>query len=169
MARQREVRPVMPRLASRFVAAAVLLLWSCSEGAPRLAAVTQGRLAPCPSSPNCVSTESEDAAHHVDPIPYGGPPDEARARLTTVIASMPRARVVSSGGDSLHAEFTSRIFRFIDDLDAVFDDAAAVIRLRSASRVGYSDFGVNRSRVEELRRRFQETSPPPPKQWDPIG
>jgi uncharacterized protein (DUF1499 family) len=67
---------------------------------------------------------------------------------------MPRARVVKDEGNYMHAEFTSRIFRFVDDVEFVIDDAHKVIHFRSASRLGYSDFGVNRKRMEEIRKRF---------------
>ena len=113
-------------------------------------------LAPCPSSPNCVSSLATDAAHRVAPLAYQGDPAAAMRRLRDVIAAMPRARVVGVSDTGLHAEFTSRIFRFVDDVDCVVDPAAGVIQIRSASRVGYSDLGVNRSRVEAIRKAFDE-------------
>ena len=111
-------------------------------------------LAPCPSSPNCVSSLATDAEHRVAPIAYRGDPAAAMRRLRDVIAAMPRSRVVSASDTALYAEFTSRLFRFVDDVDCAVDPAAGVIQIRSASRVGYSDLGVNRARVEAIRAAF---------------
>ena len=112
------------------------------------------RLAPCPNSPNCVSSLAPDDAHRVDPIRFTGAPADALARLRAVVEAMPRAKVTRIDGDSLHAEFTSWLLRFVDDVDAVVDPDAGVIHVRSASRVGYSDLGVNRKRVEAIRTAF---------------
>jgi len=111
-------------------------------------------LAPCPGSPNCVSTAAPDAAHQVEPIPFSGSAAQAIVRLRAVIEAMPRAQVTRADGDSLHAEFTSWLLRFVDDVDAIADETAHVIHIRSASRVGYSDLGVNRKRVEAIRAAF---------------
>lgn len=116
-------------------------------------------LAPCPSSPNCVSSEASDDAHRVAPLRFSGDPSAALRRLRAVIDAMPRARVVSASDTALHAEFTSRLFRFVDDLDCVVDPAAGVIQIRSASRTGYSDLGVNRKRVEQIRAAFDARRP----------
>lgn len=112
-------------------------------------------LAPCPDSPNCVSSEATDATHGVDPIVFEGSAEQAFARLKRVIAGFPRVRIVDVAGMRLRAEFTSRVFRFVDDVEAYVDSSARVIHVRSASRTGRYDFGVNRRRVEALRRRFE--------------
>lgn len=119
---------------------------------------TTTKLAPCPSSPNCVSSVAPDDAHRVEPIRFTGAPDAALLRLRTVIEAMPRARVTRADAGSLHAEFTSWLLRFVDDVDCVVDAAASVIQVRSASRVGYSDLGVNRKRVEAIRAAFARGS-----------
>jgi len=111
-------------------------------------------LAPCPKSPNCVSSVAFDDAHRVDPIAYTGSGPAALAKLRAVIEAMPRTRITRADADSLHAEFTSWLLRFVDDLDCVVDETASVIQIRSASRVGYSDLGVNRKRVEQIRAAF---------------
>jgi uncharacterized protein (DUF1499 family) len=117
-------------------------------------AATTRRLAPCPKSPNCVSSLAPDDEHRVDPIRFRGDPAAALARLRAVIEAMPRAVVTRSDADSLHAQFTSWLLRFVDDVDAAVDPDAGVIHVRSASRVGYSDLGVNRKRVEAIRAAF---------------
>jgi len=121
-------------------------------------AMATNLLPPCPDRPNCVSTEAEDAAHRMDPIPYQGAPELAVRRLVTIIEGMPGGRVVHRDGHSLHAELTSRVFRFVDDVDLLVDADAGLIRFRSASRVGYSDLGANRRRMQRIRRAFLAAS-----------
>ncbi|MHC4845229.1 MAG: DUF1499 domain-containing protein [Planctomycetota bacterium] len=108
---------------------------------------TDGRLPDCPGSPNCVTTQ----AGELPPLPFDGPPADAMARLRAIVEAMPRATVVESDDTYLHAEFRSAVFRFVDDVQCLLDEQAGVIHVRSASRVGYSDLGVNRRRVEALR------------------
>jgi len=96
-----------------------------------------------------------DADHFIDPIAYHGSLQEAKARIMQVLTSLPRTRIVEEDPTYLRAESTSLIFRFTDDLDFAFDETQKVIHVRSASRVGTSDFGANRKRVETIRRRFQ--------------
>lgn len=111
-------------------------------------------LAPCPETPNCVSSLAEDAVHRVEPLPLDGAPAEALGRLRRIIEEMRGASVDKVGDGRLEARFRSRIFRFVDDLVLAVDETAGVVHVRSASRVGRSDLGVNRKRVEEIRRRY---------------
>ena len=110
-------------------------------------------LPPCPSSPNCVSSHDPDPARRVDPIPFRGTTKEAREAIETVVPSFPRATIVASSGNLVRAEFRSRL-GFVDDVEFRIDEAAGVIHVRSASRTGYWDFGVNRRRVEAVRVAF---------------
>lgn len=120
--------------------------------------VTAGEavLPPCPDSPNCVSTQASDEKHRMDPIGYAGPMEQAKQRLLAVIASMKRTKILEDRGEYIHAVFTSLVFRFKDDVEFVFDDRNKVIHFRSASRVGYSDLGVNRKRMEEIIKDFHQ-------------
>lgn len=108
----------------------------------------------CPRSPNCVSSQAGDPEHAIAPITYSGSLAEAYARLKKVLTEMKRTTIVTEKEDFLHAEARSFIFRFVDDVEFYFPSAEKVIHVRSASRVGNSDLGVNRKRVEEIRRRF---------------
>lgn len=113
-----------------------------------------GRLAPCPATPNCVSSyERDDWA--MPAIPYLGDRRATEARLLRALGEMPRVKVARRDGDYLRAEFTSRIFRFVDDVEFLFDDAARVVHFRSASRVGRSDLGVNRRRMADITARMR--------------
>ena len=115
-----------------------------------LGASTQ-RLAPCPESPNCVSSLAEDKSHQIAPLVIFGAVGEAQERIIQALEAMPRGRIVTSGDGYLRAEFTSRLFRFVDDLELLYDDGVPGFQVRSASRTGYSDLGANRKRVEALR------------------
>lgn len=115
-----------------------------------MAAIT---LPPCPSTPNCVSTEGS-GSQAITPFRYSGSADEAMRRLLAVLQSTPRTTIVSRDARSMKVEFRTRIFRFVDDALFVIDDDSKTIHFRSASRLGRSDFGVNRKRIEEIRGRF---------------
>lgn len=103
---------------------------------------------------NCVSSRAEKASRRVDPILFRGDPASAWSRLRLVVASMKGARVTKEKAGYLHAEFRSTWFGFVDDVELWLDEEAQRIDVRSASRTGYFDFGVNRRRVEEIRKRF---------------
>ena len=109
-------------------------------------------LPPCPKSPNCVSTEARDEAHAIAPMHYTGSREAAMQHLLSVLRAMPRTTIVASDEHSVRAEFRTRVFKFVDDAQFVFDDATKTIHFRSASRVGSSDFGVNRKRMEAIRK-----------------
>ncbi len=109
------------------------------------------QLAPCPSSPNCVSTQAQDEGHTIAPIRYHKSRAEAKEGLKAVIRSLPRTNLVEEDESYLHYEFTSLLLRFVDDVEFVFDDETKTVHFRSASRIGHSDLGVNRRRMEEVR------------------
>ena len=108
-------------------------------------------LAPCPSSPNCVSTQAQDEGHAIAPFPYRKSRSEVKEALKEVIRSLPRAKLVEEDESYLHYEFTSLLLRFVDDVEFLFDDESKTIHFRSASRTGYGDLGVNRTRMEQVR------------------
>lgn len=116
----------------------------------------QKRFAPCPDSPNCVSTQAPtaDKGHAIAPIAYTGALSEAHQRLLAIINAMPDTTLMTVEPDYIHVEFRSRLLRFVDDVEFYFDDTAHLIHFRSASRLGRGDLGVNRKRMEEIRRRF---------------
>lgn len=124
---------------------------ACAGTAPGLGA-SDGRLAPCPSSPNCVSSRSDDARHRVEPLSLAGNVDAAWLALKEQVAALPRTRIVEQSPLYVRAECRSALFGFVDDLELLLDREAARIQVRSASRTGYGDMGVNRRRIEELRR-----------------
>ncbi len=129
---------------------------SILSGKPTNLGVTDGRLAVCPASPNCVSTQAEDANHRMEPIPFIGSADDAMQRIKDLVATMPRTKIVTVDGNYLHVEFRSAFFRFVDDVEFLIDPKEQVIHFRSASRVGYSDMGVNRRRMERIREAISQ-------------
>jgi uncharacterized protein (DUF1499 family) len=127
-------------------------LGACGGNPPDNLGVSGGRLAPCPASPNCVSSQATDQEHRVEPLPLLGSPAETRSHLLAVLAAEPRVRMVEQQDSYLRAEFTSKLLRFVDDVEFLI--GPEVVHVRSASRLGYSDLGVNRKRVEALRQKL---------------
>ena len=114
-----------------------------------------GRLAPCRSTPNCVSSQADpaDGEHYIAPLVFRGSMDDLRK----AVEGMERATVISVERNYLYAEFRSRLMRYVDDVELYYDERAALVHVRSASRLGRRDFGVNRNRVEALRRIIGRT------------
>jgi len=125
--------------------------------ATRSGGAAAGRLTPCPSSPNCVSSDADPGdPHHVAPFRLAVPAAEAWGIIRRVIEDQTRTRIVKQTDRFLQAEFRTRILRFVDDLELQLRAAEGMIAVRSASRVGYSDLGVNRKRVEALRAELKK-------------
>jgi uncharacterized protein (DUF1499 family) len=131
-----------------------LFLASCQGAGPSVRAGAGETLPPCPDSPNCVSSLAGDERHRVDPLSLHGSPSEAMALLGQVIQGMPRAKVTFASGRYLQAEFRT-LLGFVDDVTCVVDEGKGVIQIRSASRAGYWDFGVNRKRVQKIRELYE--------------
>lgn len=119
--------------------------------------VTDGRLAPCRRTPNCVSSQADpaDAEHAIAPIPFTGDAAAAIAAARKAVESMQRATVIREAPGYLYAEFRSKLLGFVDDVEFAFDEKAGLLHVRSSSRLGRRDFGVNRARVESLRARIE--------------
>jgi uncharacterized protein (DUF1499 family) len=130
----------------------LLAILSATAKKPPNLGVVNGRLAACPDTPNCVSTQATDAEHHIEPIPFDELPGQAIQRLKAAIAGVPRMRIIEEKDGYMYAEAKSPIFRFVDDVEFYVDRNAKVIHFRSASRVGHSDLGVNRKRMEQFRQ-----------------
>ncbi|MCA9472637.1 MAG: DUF1499 domain-containing protein [Nitrospirales bacterium] len=114
-------------------------------------------LKPCPDSPNCVSSHSHDPRHHIEPLAFSGTIDEAKEKLRTILERQFQAHITTDHDFYLHGEVTSPWFRFIDDIEFLFDAERHLIHVRSASRTGYWDLGVNRKRIERLRKQFADS------------
>lgn len=123
----------------------LLTLIGCAGDRPTTLGVQNNQLAGCPDSPNCVCSFETRDSHRIDPL---------RGNLDAVkraLAQMPSAEIIREEGDYLYAEFTSRLMGYVDDVEFLADPASGVVHVRSASRLGHSDLGVNAKRVEEIR------------------
>ena len=128
------------------------LLAACAGERPGNLGVRNDRLSACPSSPNCVSSQASDEEHRIAPLLFHGDPDSAFARLKQVLARRSDTAVIEEKPGYLRVELRTTFFT--DDGEFLLDRAGRVIHIRSASRLGYSDLGKNRSRMEEIRREF---------------
>lgn len=121
---------------------------------PNNLGVRNGRLAPCPNSPNCVSSQSDDPIHQIAPLNFTSTPEQAISSLKNIIQSLPRTKIIQETEDYIYAEFKSALMGFVDDVEFYLDRKNNVIQVRSASRLGYGDLGVNRQRIETIRAKF---------------
>ena len=128
-------------------------LLSCSGKRPTDLGVSNFKLRPCPETPNCVSSDADadDEKHRITAFHLNTAPDIAWQAAREAILNQPRTQIISETTDYLHAECESAIFGFIDDLELNLRPSSMSIAVRSASRLGSSDFGVNRKRIEEIR------------------
>ena len=122
---------------------------------PNNLGITNGKLAPCPNSPNCVSSQSTDATHKIAPLTFTFSPEKAINNLKQIIESLPRTKIITESQDYLYAEFKSALLGFVDDVEFYLARNANVIQVRSASRLGQSDLGVNRQRIETIRAKLK--------------
>jgi uncharacterized protein (DUF1499 family) len=135
------------------LAVVVSLCSGCTGDEPTRPGVGNRRLAGCPDTPNCVSTQSQGKPQAIAPLLFQSPPDEAFGCLKDTLAKMDRVTILVADQDYLHAEFRTA-WGFVDDAEFCLDRKNRVIQMRSASRIGYWDFGVNRRRLEAIRTRF---------------
>ena len=115
--------------------------------------INSGKLASCPATPNCVSSQgsSTDAEHRITPLQLSSDNLTTIAKLKQVLQSMPKNKIVKETDNYLYAQFTSKLMGFVDDVEFYLDNDTKTIQVRSASRLGESDLGVNRQRIEEIR------------------
>tara|TARA_R110000772_G_scaffold150741_3_gene261503 strand:+ start:32 stop:499 length:468 start_codon:yes stop_codon:yes gene_type:complete len=139
------------------ILSSLIALTGCSSNAPILG-VDNGQLTPCPDKPNCVNSFAEDEAHHINPIVSKGSDGVVKNNILNVINSLENSKVTATESRYVRAEFTSDLFGFVDDVEFYFPESSmnqTTIHVRSASRLGYSDFNVNRERVESLRLKLE--------------
>ncbi|HRI14014.1 MAG TPA: DUF1499 domain-containing protein [Verrucomicrobiota bacterium] len=124
-----------------------------------------GELLPCPGPPNCVCSQDNTPKHWVAPLRGHGSVVTAMARLKEIVRADPRTTILDSTPSYLRVEYRSRLFRFVDDVEFLANPPAGTIEVRSCSRVGYWDLGVNRRRIERLRGALEaalQSHPPQP-------
>jgi len=119
--------------------------------------VNQGQLTACSNKPNCVSSQAQDREHYIDPLLFHSNLENAYQAIIAILQQTKRVNIVIKEANYLHAEFKSALFRFVDDVEFYFVEESpslTTIHIRSASRVGYSDLGVNRKRMESIRAQL---------------
>ena len=130
-----------------------------SSTRPENLGLHDGKLVPCPNKPNCVHSEATDPRHAIASLAFTGNADEAMQTLYAIISRMERTQVIIRQTDYLYVEVTSKLLGFVDDVEFVLDRQAQRIQVRSAARLGYGDFGVNRKRIETIRAVFNTYKP----------
>ena len=121
------------------------LLTACAGEIPQNIGIQSGRLAACPDSPNCVSSFEADETHGIEPLAA------TLSEIEQILLGLNQANIVDAGKNYLYAECTSTIMGYVDDVEFLYDAASSVTHVRSASRLGYSDMGANRKRIEAIR------------------
>ena len=128
---------------------AVILTSTACAGVENIG-MTEGKLAPCPDSPNCVSTQSEEKGHAMKPLPYLQTREASREKILSILKDMKRTEIVKLTESYIHVECRTALLHFTDDVAFFLDDTTRVVHFRSASRVGYYDFGLNRRRMKRI-------------------
>lgn len=139
----------------------IVLLFHCGKEVKMSKFSDSGRFAPCPQSPNCVSTQApaNDKQHSIAPIAFRGEPTKVKEKILTTLQTFPRVEIIQQNDRYIHAVFTTLIMRFKDDVEFYINESSNIIEFRSASRVGYSDLGKNRSRMEKFRKELEKILP----------
>jgi uncharacterized protein (DUF1499 family) len=135
----------------------VVFFAGCSGTMPKLG-VNNGQLMSCPDKPNCVNSQATDEEHSIEPIHFTGTQQAAQDRLLQILNGLDRTQIIVTDENYIQVEFTSKIFRFVDDVEFYFPSTKTekiIINVRSASRLGHSDLGANRKRIEQIRNAFK--------------
>jgi uncharacterized protein (DUF1499 family) len=135
-----------------------IFLMGCAGTTPKLG-LMDGQLVPCPQSPNCVSSQITGKERPILPIYFSGTRQEAQVKLLQIIKTTQRTNITDIRDNYIRAEFTSKLFRFIDDVEFYFPATKTdntIIYFRSASRLGYSDLGANRARIGQIKEKFKQ-------------
>ncbi len=139
-----------------FIAATLsVALAGCATSLPKVPQRADSALRACPASPNCVSSDELTESNYVEPIALSVAPEQAWAAVTEVVGEMPRTKIIVRSEDYLHAHCRTAM-GFVDDLELRLRPQHGDIAIRSSSQLGYSDFGVNRERVESVRAKLIE-------------
>ena len=123
---------------------------SCSGKKPSSIGIKDNRLTRCPKSPNCVVSFNDDKEHYIEPIIYDEDRNTIKEKLLQIISNSQRTKIIKNEDNYIYVEYTSKVIKFVDDVEFLFTDDN-IIHVRSASRVGHTDFGVNKARIENIK------------------
>jgi uncharacterized protein (DUF1499 family) len=118
--------------------------------------IKNGKFHPCPKSPNCVSTQSTDEKHKMEPLSYNTK-EEGKRKIKDIIGTFKRTKLITEEGNYLHYEFRTATFKFVDDVEFYFDDSTKLLHFRSRARMGYSDMGVNKKRMKKVSNLYNNS------------
>jgi len=135
---------------STFILTCSLVLTACTGARPLNLGIVNSTLAPCPETPNCVSSDSVDASHYVPAFKLEASSEQVWSEIKLYLDSQSNMEIVRELKDYLYVESTSTLMRFVDDFELHLREQKGIIAVRSASRYGKSDFGVNKERVDAL-------------------
>ena len=141
----------------QIVLTSLILLTGCTGVIPKLG-IENDQLTQCPTTPNCVNSQAKDKKHYIEPILTTGTPLEVKNHILKILNESKSSKIIVTEDNYIRAEFTSKVFHFVDDVEFYFPDTKSkemTIHVRSASRVGHSDLGVNRKRIEQIRSKFK--------------
>ncbi|MHA1468358.1 MAG: DUF1499 domain-containing protein [Promethearchaeota archaeon] len=118
--------------------------------------IINNKFKPCPKTPNCVSTmaSNDDKKHYISPISYISSQEEAVEKIIQIINSLKGTKIKVKEINYIHVIFSTKLLRFKDDVEFYFDDSSKIIHFKSASRIGSSDLGTNRKRMEKIRKLY---------------
>ncbi|HSW63303.1 MAG TPA: DUF1499 domain-containing protein [Dissulfurispiraceae bacterium] len=125
------------------------------ENAAAASSEVPPKLKRCPSTPNCVSSLAQTPRHKIEPLRMQQSAEKAMLTLKAVIAAYPRTKIITEMQNYIRTEFRVNT-GFIDDVEFLIDETAGVVHVRSASRLGYWDFGANRKRIEKIRKLYSK-------------
>ncbi|EOQ87511.1 PF07386 family protein [Leptospira yanagawae serovar Saopaulo str. Sao Paulo = ATCC 700523] len=152
--KKKEKEPMKKQYLITLIGTTVPLLFflNCTGTRPDNLGIRSGKLLECPATPNCVSSYADpsDKEHFRAPAPYTKPTNEALLILKQRIKDTPRTKIIKEENNYLYVEYTSLLMRYVDDVEFYFDEKSKLLHFRSASRLGKSDLGVNRKRIETL-------------------
>ncbi|SFJ61422.1 Uncharacterized conserved protein, DUF1499 family [Halobacillus dabanensis] len=117
--------------------------------------VKNGRLSGCPQTPNCVSTQTNQTDKKMSPLDFAKDLETTKQLVKEVLNQMERTTVVTESENYLHCIVRTKWIKFKDDVEFYFDEDTRTVHFRSASRVGYSDFGVNKKRMKEFTEHYE--------------
>lgn len=138
------------------VTAALMLSGCATTNPPELGLTDGGKLSPCPDKPNCVSSDATESDHRIEPLTLKKDSKGAWQALLDHLKNDPSFTITSQQAEYLRAEARTRLFRFVDDVEFHLRPEKGQIAMRSASRVGYWDFGTNRRRLEAVRQALRD-------------
>ncbi|MFX0027986.1 MAG: DUF1499 domain-containing protein [Candidatus Hermodarchaeota archaeon] len=119
--------------------------------------IIEGKFRPCPKSPKCVSSQSNEKSHKMEPIKYETSLEEAKSKLTSIVNTFKRVKLISETENYLYFEFRTAFWRFVDDVEFYFDEVEKIIHFRSSARFGYYDWRVNRNRMKKIKQIFENS------------